>query len=91
MNELSVGVRELKTHLSKYLREVKLGNTIVITDHGKPVGRLSPAVTSLEERLEAMRQAGTITWSGKELTITPPTGSVIGNSSISDLLIEDRE
>ena len=91
MNELSVGVRELKIHLSKYLREVKLGNTIVITDHGKPVGRISPAVTSLEERLDAMREAGIITWSGKELEITPPTVSVIGNVSISDLLIEDRE
>ncbi|HEY3290256.1 MAG TPA: type II toxin-antitoxin system prevent-host-death family antitoxin [Anaerolineae bacterium] len=91
MVQLSVGVRELKTHLSKYLREVKLGKTIVITDHGKPVGRLGPAETSIRERLEALREAGIITWSGKDLVITPPTGAVIGTVSVSDLLIEDRE
>ena len=91
MNELSVGVRELKIHLSKYLREVKLGNTIVITDHGKPVGRLSPATTNVAERIEAMRQSGIITWNGEKPSIEPPTVCIEGNVSVSDLLIEDRE
>ena len=91
MNELSVGVRELKIHLSKYLREVKLGNTIVITDHGKPVGRITPATTTVAERIEAMRQAGIITWSGEKLSLTPPTVSVVGTRTVADLLIEDRE
>ena len=84
-------MRELKIHLSKYLREVKQGNTIVITDHGKPVGRLSPAVTSLEERLDAMREAGIITWSGEQPSLKPPTARVEGSITVADLLIEDRE
>ena len=42
MAELTVGGRELKTRLSEYLRQVRAGETIVITDHGRPVGACGP-------------------------------------------------
>ena len=38
----AVGVRELKTRLGRYLREVRLGRTIVVTDRGEPVAELRP-------------------------------------------------
>jgi len=37
-----VGVRELKTRLGSYLREVRRGRTIVVTDRGEPVAELRP-------------------------------------------------
>src|SRR6185312_971800 len=37
----SVSVLEAKTQLSKLLREVANGEQVVITRHGKPVGRLA--------------------------------------------------
>jgi prevent-host-death family protein len=58
MSEVTVGVRELKSRLSEYLRQVKAGNTVVITERGRQVGRIVPAGLSLEERLRAMTQAG---------------------------------
>lgn len=91
MTELSVGVRELKTHLSEYLRQIKKGKTIVITDHGKPVGRLIPTTLSLEDRIEAMRGAGVITWNGKKLKPVKPVAKMSGPGEVADLLIEDRE
>jgi prevent-host-death family protein len=91
MTEQSVGVRELKTHLSEYLREIKKGKTIVITEHGKPVGRLIPTTLSREDRIEAMRQAGIITWNGKKLKPLKPGAKLSGPGTIADLLIEDRE
>ncbi len=107
MAELRIGVRELKTHLSEYLREVQKGKTIVITDHGKPVGRLIPAALALEDRIEALRRAGIITWSGNKPKPTTPvaarhgagrstgrgTGRDTGRNTgtVADLLIEDRE
>jgi len=39
MTYTTVGIRELKTQLSRYIRQVKAGSTVVITDRGKPVGR----------------------------------------------------
>lgn len=38
----SVGIREAKINLSRILRRVRHGAEIVITDRGKPVGRIVP-------------------------------------------------
>ena len=38
----SIGVYELKTHISKILREVAGGERYTITHRGKPVGALVP-------------------------------------------------
>lgn len=55
---MTVGVIELKVRLSEYLCEIKRGNTIVITEHGKPVGRLVPSAQPLAERSAWRRCAG---------------------------------
>jgi len=91
MAEINVGVRDLKTHLSEYLREIKKGKTIVITEHGKPVGRLIPAVLPQADRIEAMRRAGIIAWNGKKLKIAAPRAKVSGRGTLADLLVEDRQ
>ena len=38
----AVGARELKTRLGRYLREVRRGRTIVVTERGEPVAELRP-------------------------------------------------
>jgi prevent-host-death family protein len=38
----SIGIRELRQHASRYLRDVERGETIEITDRGRPVARLVP-------------------------------------------------
>jgi len=90
MTERTVGVRELKARLSKYLREVKAGHTIYITDRGKPVGRLVPPDQPLEQRVKAMLDAGLAEWNGKALPTMKPTARLKGGKSIADLIIEDR-
>jgi prevent-host-death family protein len=37
-----VGVRELRQHLSVYLRRVQSGEEVEVTERGKPVARLVP-------------------------------------------------
>jgi prevent-host-death family protein len=39
---LSIGVRELRQHASRYLEQVAAGESIEITDRGRPVARLVP-------------------------------------------------
>jgi prevent-host-death family protein len=38
----AIGVRELRQHASRYLREVERGETIEVTDRGRPVALLIP-------------------------------------------------
>ncbi len=91
MSELTVGVRELKANLSRYVHEVKSGASVVITERGKPVGRIVPISPSLEVRLQELAEAGLIAWSGRALTPVAPVARVRGKQTISDLLLEDRE
>jgi prevent-host-death family protein len=41
----SIGVRELRQQASRYLRQVEAGETIQVTDHGRPVALLVPVPT----------------------------------------------
>ncbi|HEY8828891.1 MAG TPA: type II toxin-antitoxin system prevent-host-death family antitoxin [Jatrophihabitantaceae bacterium] len=37
-----IGVRELRQHASRYLARVAAGETLEVTDRGRPVARLGP-------------------------------------------------
>ena len=39
---MHIATRDLKDHLSEYLKRVQAGEEITITSHGKPVAKLSP-------------------------------------------------
>lgn len=56
-------IYEAKTHLSRIIRQVRDHQEVVITDRGKEVARVVPAVemTHFEKRVEAFRRAGLIT------------------------------
>ncbi|MBN1453335.1 MAG: type II toxin-antitoxin system prevent-host-death family antitoxin [Anaerolineales bacterium] len=91
MEQTKVGIRELKENLSKYMAKVKSGQSIVITEHGKPVGRIIPEGQCLEERVEALVQAGVIAWSGKKLKRIKPPAVNRSDKLVSDIVIEMRE
>jgi len=54
----SIGVRELRQHASRYLREVERGGAIEVTDRGRPVARLVPIPRS--NRVDALLATGEI-------------------------------
>lgn len=55
----SIGVRELRQRASAYLRRVEAGETIEITDRGRPVALLSPIPGP--STLERLRASGELT------------------------------
>lgn len=91
MAEKRVGIRELKSTLSECVREVKSGRTIVVTEHGQPVARIIPEALTLRERVETLRNAGTIAWSGRRLRPAKPVGRARGDRTVADLVVENRE
>jgi prevent-host-death family protein len=58
-----VGARELKTRLGTYLRRVREGRTLVVTDRGEPVAELRPlpADESLPSVLLTLSARGAVT------------------------------
>ncbi len=69
MATTSVGIREFKTQMSAYLRQVKQGKTLVITERGKPIGQITPIPTSLQERRRKLIETGFVKWSGRTTSI----------------------
>ncbi len=61
----SVGVRELRQRASELLRRVESGETIEITDRGRPVAVLSPLPQG--SPLERLRKAGEVDTATGEL------------------------
>ena len=86
----SVGIRDLRDNLSQYLRRVREGELLVITDRGKPIGELGPAAGGQNaERARALVRKGVASWSGgkpKGLPRAPRPQAGL----VSDAVIEDR-
>jgi prevent-host-death family protein len=86
----NVGVRELRDNLSEYLRRVREGELLVITDRGEPIGELGPAAARRNmQRARALVRSGLASWSGgkpKGLPRAPRPGA----GKVSDAVIEDR-
>jgi prevent-host-death family protein len=86
-----IGIRELKSRLSSYLRQVKAGETIIITDRGRPIGRIVPIMMTTHNQLEVLRSAGLIDWNGETISQIEPVAQITGKRTVAELLIEDRE
>ena len=90
MSEVRVGTRELKNKLSEYIRRVKKGQTVIVTERGNVVAQLIPPQQTIEERVWAMVDAGLADWNGKKMT--PYQTKVVNRSGtlVSDMILEDR-
>lgn len=91
MAERSIGIRELKARLSEYLRDVKRGSTVIVTEHGRPVARIVPEAHSLDERLESLKAAGAILWSGRRLNSKQPDVRPRQKRTVAEILVENRD
>lgn len=85
-----VSVRELKTHLSAFLRRVKEGETIIITQRGKAVGQIIPINESTMSRIEALMKAGLVSWNGERLPPMEPVAKIKGERTVADIIVADR-
>jgi prevent-host-death family protein len=83
---MSIGVRELRDTLSKQLDRVRKGQTITVTDHGRPIARIVPIEgQSIFERLVA---EGKITPARSAKRHVPEP--IAAGTVVSDLIAEQR-
>ncbi|MBO8128153.1 MAG: type II toxin-antitoxin system prevent-host-death family antitoxin [Peptococcaceae bacterium] len=92
MENISVGIREAKKNLSKLLKNVQQGAEIILTDRGKPVGKIVPVsqeMLSLEARLKNLEKNGWIAPPKKKVRNIPPP-IPIEDQLAQKILQEDR-
>jgi prevent-host-death family protein len=82
----SVGIRELRDGLSRYLAQVRAGRTVTVTDHGRPVARIVPVEES--GPLERLIAEGLVQPARRRERSAPQP--VEASGTVSDLVAEQR-
>lgn len=92
---MQIAIRELKNHLSKYLKQVQTGVEIIVTTHGKPVARFCQLESAKEQAPANLLQ--NLQWIQKAQS-GKPTGlpdnlriKLSPGKNLSDIVLEDRE
>ena len=86
----TVGLRELKGNLSRYMKRVKDGERIVVTDRKQRIAVIMPvSVEPYDAKLFGMVKRGLAVWSGGK-----PKGMAVrvrtNGKSVSEAVVEDR-
>lgn len=91
--EPQVGIRELKEHASAIIRRVAAGESISITDRGRPVARIVP-LHQQETWWDQMVEQGRLVPAKRDLTQvlqdSPPPPLLPGERSPYEVLMELR-
>jgi prevent-host-death family protein len=85
-----VGVRELRQNLSIYLDRVKAGETLEVTEHGRPVARLTPNARRRLFVIDQMIADGRATPAVTDHRLSPPP-PVIPGRPLTEILAEMRD
>ena len=88
--ESSVGVRELRQNLSRYLERVKAGEAFVVTERGNEVARLTPSGGGQSGLARLIAERGASIPRGDLIANLGPRHRVRGKST-AEVLAEERE
>jgi prevent-host-death family protein len=87
----SVGIRDLKAHLSYHLKRVCSGHRVIVTERGRAIAAIEPidAPRSVEWA-HAIVADGGARWNGGKPAGCKPLVAVSAGRAVSDAVLEDR-
>ena len=90
----TVGIRDLKAHLSRHLKRVRAGARLVVTDRGREVATISPTETAVPSAELAWARRlvaeGRATWSGGKPRGASRSLRVSGGPTIASTVLDSR-
>ena len=93
----TVGIRELKNSLSEYVRQVKGGEEVLVTDRGIVVAELRPPTppamsSGVHPGLSALARRGLLTLGQPNAAdLYAPVPPLMAHGSAAELLAEERQ
>lgn len=85
--QMEVGIRELRDHLSRYLDQVRDGEEITVTDRGRAVARILPV--SGERKIDRLIAEGRVT-PAENQGPRPVPKPIPFKGTVRDLLADER-
>jgi prevent-host-death family protein len=87
----TVGIRDLKAHLSRHLRRVRSGARLLVTDRGRVIASIDPVETSHGlEWARALVTAGRAQWGGGKPEGCRRPVPTTGGRTVSAVVLEER-
>jgi prevent-host-death family protein len=59
---MQASIRDMKNRLSQYIKRVRTGREVVITDRGRPVARLVPVSLEVAEEADIVARTLALPW-----------------------------
>jgi prevent-host-death family protein len=86
----TVGIRELKTHLSRHLKRVRSGARLLVTEHGRSIATINPIEAPADiDWAHQLVAEGHAHWSGGKPTGAKEPAKITGKTA-SSIVLEDR-
>ena len=85
---MKASMRELKAHLSEYIRQVAAGETVTINIHNHPVAQIVPI--KRQTTLDDLAAQPGISWNGGKASGLPRGEALPVGVSLADWVTEDR-
>ena len=87
----TVGIRELKAHLSRHLKRVRSGARIMVTERGHSIATISPVEAPADvDWAHRLVAAGRAQWSGGKPAGSARPARLSGSRTVSEAVLEDR-
>jgi len=86
-----IGIRELRQNASEYVRRAEQGETIEVTDRGRPVARLAPIPAAGDAVARLIAEGKLKPAKGDLLELGPPLPARRGQRPLSEVVDELRE
>ncbi|HBT46912.1 MAG TPA: prevent-host-death protein [Peptococcaceae bacterium] len=87
---MEAGIREVKNRFSEYLRRVKQGETLLITERNIPVAKLVPIRDNEQLPILTLMEQGIVSWRGGKPQGMASPPAIRSTASIAALVVEDR-
>jgi len=86
----TVGIRELKMHLSRHLKRVRAGTRLLVTERGRSIATISPVEAPADvEWAHQLVAEGHAHWNGSKPTGARRRPRITGRTA-SSIVLEDR-
>ncbi len=86
----TVGIRELKTHLSRHLKRVRSGARLLVTERGRSIATINPVDAPADvDWAHQLVAEGHAHWNGGKPTGSRRPANITGKTA-SSIVLEDR-
>ena len=86
----TVGIRELKTHLSRHLKRVRSGARLLVTERGRSIATIGPVDAPADvDWAHQLVAEGLARWNGGKPAVATGPATVTGRTAAS-IVLEDR-